>query len=166
MGKRDGSSAARPTSLASLVARAAGGCAVIGIFSVGLSRPGEWYDTLHKPGWTPPIWVLRVAWTVLMTLTGVALAIVAQRGSDRVGVGRAAAPFAIQLLLAAAWSPIFFGAQSPAAALGIAILLWLMVGWMIGAFWGVRDIAGVMLIPYWLWVTFVAALNAAIWRMN
>ena len=31
-------------------------------------KPGQWYETLVKPGFTPPNWLFPVAWTVIYLL--------------------------------------------------------------------------------------------------
>jgi tryptophan-rich sensory protein len=41
-----------------------------------------------------------------------------------------------------------------------------MIGATIWLFRPVSRLAAVLLLPYWAWVTFATALNAAIWRMN
>jgi translocator protein len=74
--------------------------------------------------------------------------------------------FVIQLALNFSWSPLFFRFHALAGSVALIIVLWLMIGWIVAAFWSVRDWAGVMLLPYWAWVTFATALNTAIWRMN
>jgi tryptophan-rich sensory protein len=34
------------------------------------------------------------------------------------------------------------------------------------AFWRVRALAGWLLVPYLLWVSFASALNYAVWQLN
>jgi tryptophan-rich sensory protein len=41
-----------------------------------------------------------------------------------------------------------------------------MIAALVVLFWRQRPLAGVLLLPYLAWVTFAAALNFAIWRMN
>jgi tryptophan-rich sensory protein len=85
------------------------------------------------------------------------------------GFAGAAVPlavFAIQLVLNAAWSPIFFGLRRPSlAALEIA-LLWAAIGATILLFHPISPAAAWLLVPYLAWVSFAAALNLSIWRRN
>jgi tryptophan-rich sensory protein len=74
--------------------------------------------------------------------------------------------FAIQLLFNVGWSAIFFSAHMPGVAFAEIILLWLMILATIVSFWPVSRAAGWLLLPYLLWVSFAAALNYSIWRLN
>jgi translocator protein len=130
-----------------------------------LVRPGAWYAQLDKPAWTPPSWVFGPAWTTLYTLMGIAAWLVWMRPASparRVAL----TVFFVQLVLNAIWTPLFFSARLPGAALIDIILLWLAIVATILLFWRVRPLAGALLIPYILWVSFAAALNFAIWRLN
>jgi translocator protein len=74
--------------------------------------------------------------------------------------------FGIQLIFNAAWSWLFFGLHSPGAAFVDIILLWLAIVATTVLFWRRSTPAGMLFLPYLLWVTFAAALNCAIWRLN
>jgi len=74
--------------------------------------------------------------------------------------------FVIQLALNVAWSGIFFRMRLPGAAFFEVVLLWLFILSTATAFWPVSRTASWLLVPYLTWVTYAAALNAAIWRMN
>jgi tryptophan-rich sensory protein len=74
--------------------------------------------------------------------------------------------FVFQLALNVAWSAIFFGLRAPGAAFLEVVLLWLFILSTAIAFWPVSKPASWLLVPYLTWVTYAAALNAAIWRMN
>ncbi len=80
--------------------------------------------------------------------------------------GRPLALYLVQLLLNAAWSPLFFGLHSPALAFADIVLLWLALAATTLAFWKVSRLAGALLVPYLAWVSFAASLNLALWRMN
>jgi tryptophan-rich sensory protein len=135
----------------------------------GLATPrgvDTWYPTLVKPFFNPPAWVFGPTWTVLYILMGVALFFVWRQGLDTQGVSLALTVFAIQLVLNALWSIIFFGMQSPAWAFVEIILLWLAIVATLWAFWRVLPAAGWLLVPYLAWVSFAAVLNGSIWMLN
>lgn len=123
-----------------------------------------WYQTLNRPDWTPPSWVFGPAWTVLYFSMAVAAWMVWRRGGP--GLKAAIWAFSVQLALNVVWSGLFFGLQFPAAGLVDIALLWLAIVVTIACFQRVSKWAGLLLLPYLLWVSFAAALNFAIWRMN
>jgi tryptophan-rich sensory protein len=74
--------------------------------------------------------------------------------------------FLVQLALNALWTPLFFGLHRPGVAFAEIILLWLAIAWTLTAFWRVHRAAALLLAPYLAWVSFAAALNGALWRLN
>lgn len=139
-------------------------CFVVAWFGSRYS-PGTSYQVLRKPAWTPPAWVFGPVWTVLYALMGVAAWLVWKEG----GFGHAAIPlslFLLQLALNGAWSWLFFGLEQRGVACVEILLLWLAILATLITFWNARPLAGALLLPYLAWVSFAAALNFAIWRMN
>ena len=126
---------------------------------------GGWYVSLHKPWWNPPGWLFGPAWTLLYVLMAVAAWLVWREGGWK-AQGRALGLFLVQWLLNKLWTPLFFGLHRPDLAFAEIILLWLAIAATLAAFWRVRKIAGVLLVPYLAWVSFAAVLNFTIWRMN
>jgi tryptophan-rich sensory protein len=74
--------------------------------------------------------------------------------------------FALQLVLNLIWSPLFFGLKNPGAAMVDLVFLWIALGATIIVFWRISLPAGLLLLPYLLWVSFAGVLNFTIWRMN
>ena len=124
----------------------------------------EYYDRLEKPGWAPPGWLFGPVWTVLYALMGIAAWLVA--GNAASASRTPLVLWGAQLALNATWTPIFFGLRAPGLALGNIVLLWLALVGTVTAFFSRRPVAGVLLIPYLIWVSFATALNFAIWRRN
>jgi tryptophan-rich sensory protein len=139
------------------------GAAGVGGLFTGRSV-STWYRTLSRPDWTPPDRLFGPVWTVLYLSMAVAAWMVWRRGTPAVTAAMAA--FAVQLALNVAWSALFFGLRSPAAGLADIVLLWLAIAATIALFLRVSIPAGLIMLPYLAWVTFAAALNFAIWRMN
>jgi len=126
---------------------------------------GTWYRDLNKPSWTPPAWVFGPAWTLLYTLMAIAAWLVLRRGGQ-VSVSVPMLLFGVQLALNLGWSLIFFGARQPGWAMLDIVLLWLSIGATLLSFWRVSTTAGILFIPYLLWVTYASTLNYGIWKMN
>jgi translocator protein len=142
---------------------------VLGVASLGKLfsdlSVSTWYPTLMKPSWTPSGGTIGMVWTILYTLMGIAAWIVWRRG----GVGDLQLPlaiYAIQLLLNAGWSALFFGLRSPGLALFEIGVLWIAILATAKAFWKVSKPAGALMVPYLIWVGLAAVLNVMIWRLN
>lgn len=125
-------------------------------------EPGEWYDGLKKPSWTPPKWLFPVAWTTLYLFMSFA----AMRIAQLEGSGHAMAFYALQLALNTLWTPIFFGLRRMKAGLIVILCLWAAVFGTMMAFFQLDWIAGALFIPYVAWVTAAGALNWSVWRLN
>jgi tryptophan-rich sensory protein len=124
-----------------------------------------WYATLRKPAFNPPGWVFGPVWTTLYVMMGVAVWLV-WRQAGWAGARVALVLFAIQLVLNTAWSFLFFGFHRPGLAFLEIVVLWAAILATLVAFWQVRPLAGLLLVPYLLWVSFASVLNFAIWRLN
>ena len=124
-------------------------------------QPGDWYDGLDKPSWTPPDWVFPVTWTTLYVLIAWSASRVAGTGS-----GIAMAFFALQIALNTLWTPIFFGLHKMRAALVVILALWIAVACTMLAFFDLDIWAGLMFVPYLVWVSIATALNFEVMRRN
>jgi len=74
--------------------------------------------------------------------------------------------FLLQLALNALWSWLFFAWHLGGWSFAEIVVLWVLVVATLAAFWRVRPLAGALLIPYLLWVSFAAALNYSVWQLN
>jgi len=72
----------------------------------------------------------------------------------------------LQLALNALWSWLFFAWHLGAWAFADIVALWALVAATLACFWRVRRLAGALLVPYLLWVSFAAVLNYSVWRLN
>ena len=130
--------------------------------SGAMVKPGEWYEQLIKPKWTPPSWVFPVAWTslyILISLAGMRLA-------QSVDSAQALAMWSLQIALNTLWTPIYFGLHRIKAAMIVMAFLWLAVAASTWTFFGVDFIAGLLFLPYLVWVTIAGALNFTTMRLN
>lgn len=136
-------------------------CAAAGTTGA-MFQPGEWYRSLNKPDWTPPDWLFPLAWSVLYLCISAAGALAAPVEGSAVAM----ALFALQIALNTLWTPIFFGLHRIGAGLVVLICLWLSVAATLVAFWQLTWIAGLLFVPYLVWVTIAGALNFSVWRRN
>lgn len=135
------------------------------IGAVASVQAGPFYLSLSRPAWAPPASVFGPVWTALYTLMAIAAWLVWREG----GYSNARAAlnlFLAQLALNALWSWLFFAWHLGAVAFADILLLWVLLVATVIAFWRIRPLAGALLVPYVLWVSFAAALNYAVWKMN
>ncbi|WP_300038252.1 TspO/MBR family protein [uncultured Roseobacter sp.] len=128
----------------------------------GLFPPGPWYRALDKPWFTPPDWVFPVTWTLLYLCMATAGARIALAD----GAGLALALWALQIAFNGLWTPVFFGKQNIRLGMAVVGFLWVVVLACILVFWQVDRIAGLLFVPYLIWVSIASALNAEVWRLN
>ncbi len=122
-----------------------------------------WYRTIKKPFWNPPNWIFAPVWTLLYIMMAVAAWRVWERADNALGP---MLMFAFQLVLNVAWSAIFFGKLNISLAFKEIVLLFCAVVVTMTMFWSVDPLAGILFVPYALWVGFAAFLNYTIDRMN
>ena len=130
-----------------------------------LFKPGDWYERLRKPSWRPPNWLFAPVWTVLYLMIAFAGWLV-WRSAGFGGATTALALYALQLLLNALWTPVFFGLHRLDLGFAVIVALWLAIAATIVAFAPVNGVAALLMIPYLAWVSFASLLNFAVWRLN
>ena len=128
-------------------------------------QAGPFYTSLVRPDWAPPPSLFGPVWSVLYALMGLAAWWVWRVGGFRKARG-ALTLFLVQLALNALWSWLFFGWHRGALAFVDILVLWALIGTTVIAFWRIRPLAGALLAPYFLWVSFAAALNYSVWQLN
>jgi tryptophan-rich sensory protein len=135
-----------------------------GVGALASVDAASFYAALARPRWAPSGTVFAPVWTVLYVLMAVA-AFRVWRHQRSVQVP-ALYVFAVQLILNAVWSWLFFRLHDGAAAFVDIVLLWIAIVTTIVLFWRADRIAGVLLVPYLLWVSFALCLNLSVWRLN
>jgi tryptophan-rich sensory protein len=139
------------------IAAAIGGAASI--------QAGPFYTQLVRPDWAPPALIFGPVWTILYALMGIAAWLVWRVGGFRAAKS-ALTLFLVQLMLNALWSWLFFGWRLGALAFTDTLLLCAFIVATVIAFWRIRPLAGALLVPYLLWVSFASALNYSVWQLN
>lgn len=127
-------------------------------------RPGDWYENLRRPSWRPPNRLFGPVWAVLYAMIAVSGWLVFEAEGRTLTPAMAA--YLAQLILNWGWSAVFFGLRRPGLAAAEIVALWLSIAVTIVLFQPIDGVAAALLLPYLAWVSFAAALNIAIWRMN
>ncbi len=125
-----------------------------------------WYATLNKPFFNPPNWIFGPMWTLLYIMMGIAVGRIWNLSTEGVDVNEAIMLFVAQFFLNIIWSPVFFSMQNPMAALAIIVTMWILILLTIRGFKKHDTLAGKLMIPYLLWVSFATILNGAIVYLN
>lgn len=139
----------------------------VGALSGFLSREGmdRFSETAVQPTLSPPMILFPIVWSILYILMGFGAARIYLGGAE-IGKNRCLNLYIAQLVVNFFWSLLFFNA----AAYGFAFLWLLMllglVIWMTVCFRKKDRLAGLVQIPYILWLLFAAYLNFGIWRLN
>ena len=124
---------------------------------------GEAYRNYIQPPLSPPAWLFPVVWTILYGLMGYASYLV---GESEVDNKKALILYGVQLALNFLWPILFFRFDMVLAALILLVVLWVAVLLTIRAFSEVNELAGDLLIPYILWLSFALYLNFGIFLLN
>lgn len=169
-----GSSSSQTTSAPASIRRLAGPwvglacwillCFTPALFAAG-AGPGAWYRSLNKPEWNPPNWIFGPVWTTLYLMMGIAAWRVWRRGGFAVNA-RPLGLFLVQLLLNAAWTPLFFRFHLLGWALAEMVVLWGFIAATIVAFYRRDRAAAYLLVPYLAWVSFATFLTFTLVRLN
>jgi benzodiazapine receptor len=131
----------------------------------GLASAPSFYEQLQQPSWAPPPWLFGPVWSVLYLLMGIAAWLVWRVWGFRAS-RVALSLFLIQLAANSLWTWLFFGWQRGQLAFIEIVVLWALIVATIVAFWRVRPLAGVLLIPYLAWVSYATVLTYAMWQRN
>lgn len=144
-------------------------CLAVGYLSGMVTRTSitTWYPTLVKPSFNPPNWIFAPVWTSLYVMMGVAAGLIwNQIPSQKEAVTKALQFFAIQLVLNALWSYLFFGMHNLMLATIEVVLLWLMIFETYSQFAKINKTASYLMLPYLAWVSFASVLTVSIWWLN
>lgn len=148
-------------SLVILLAATLGAGALVGFLT---QRDSAFYEGLTKPVFAPPGWLFPVAWSLLYAAMASAMWFVLRaQGRDRyILLGLYIAQLAVNLF----WPFLFFVQQTLGLAFFWLLLLWMLAAIMLYQFFRESPIAGWLLVPYQLWLTFAAVLNFCLARLN
>ena len=116
-----------------------------------------WYEELIKSPLNPPSYVFGIVWPILYAI----MAFVSFKMAEKIST-----LFILQLLANAAWSWIFFYFHAPLIALvDISVLIYLNLK-IISVIKVESSILFYLYLPYLIWLSFAAFLNASIVLLN
>lgn len=121
------------------------------------------FGMLQKPPLAPPGILFPIVWTILYTLMGVSYGRLKTKGLTDEKVNQV---YYLQLVINALWSIFFFSLEWRLFSFFWIIALIIAVIVMIREFYARDKVAGLLQIPYLLWLLFAAYLNLAIYLLN
>jgi tryptophan-rich sensory protein len=148
------------------VAVAALAALCVAVLGGAMTQVGPWYHHLAKPAWTPPDVAFGVIWTVIFAFaaaSGALAWLAAKRAATRetlIGL------FAANGFFNVFWSLLFFTLHRPDWALWESLALWLSVAALAVFLTRVSRTAGLLTVPYLVWVSVAVLLNYDVVRLN
>lgn len=144
-------------------------CLFIPLFTGGLAGAltasgSSTYEALNRPALSPPGWVFPAVWILLYTLMGLSAYVAVTRGT---GSGKAwKILYAVTLVLNFVWPFLFFKAKA-----FLFSFLWILLMWAVGfvltrELWVKQKAAGVLFLPYMVWISFAAYLSYGVAMLN
>lgn len=125
----------------------------------------SFYGSLVQPSWAPPAWLFGPVWTALYTMMAISAWMIWRYGGFAPN-RKALSLFVIQLALNSLWSWLFFAWLQGMLSFINIVFLWVFILLTLIAFWRKNTWAGLLLVPYIIWVSFASALNFAMWQLN
>jgi translocator protein len=125
-----------------------------------------WMWNLKRPTWSPPSWVFGPVWTYLYTTMGIASWRIYNNSDKTKDIRLPLKVYLIQLFINVTWPQVYFNYHLMTAA-AIQIIILTILVYITGIlFYRVDSLAGYLIIPYAMWLTFATTLNVTIRRMN
>lgn len=121
------------------------------------------YEMLIQPPLAPPSFIFPIVWTILYTLMGISYAVIKDKGLLDTSISRI---YYIQLFVNLLWPIFFFSLKWRLFAFVWIILLDILVAVMIIRFYRKDSTAGLLQLPYLVWVLFASYLNLGIYILN
>ncbi len=137
----------------------------IGGFAAFLTKESiDLYSEINQPPLAPPSFLFPVVWTVLYILMGIAAAAVWKKLDGE--LDSALIFYGFQLVFNFCWSLIFFNFRAFLFSFIWLLAMLVLIIITTVKFYKISKPAGVLMIPYILWVCFAGYLNFAIYLLN
>lgn len=124
------------------------------------------YEMLKKPFFSPPGFIFPIVWSILYILMGIAAYRIYMRNKQGADDNGAYFFYLVQLIINFLWSFVFFTFKLYGIAFIVLVILFVLIIITYIKFTHVDKIAGILLIPYILWVAFAGVLNFFIYVLN
>ncbi|BHF82143.1 hypothetical protein SprV_0802528000 [Sparganum proliferum] len=130
-----------------------------------VKRNMEWYRSLKRPPHAPPEWIFVPAWSILYGCMGTASYLVIREAGQQ-DVRFPIAVYGANLLLNFSWTPVFFGMHRLKTSVAIILATTFSAFGCHYLFQKVNPTAGLLMLPYVLWLCFASSVNIGTARLN
>ena len=138
----------------------------IGLLSSIISgNIGQDYNSFIKPALSPPGWFFAIIWPILYLLMGIAVYIIYQEPQTNESK-KAIILYWIQLFVNFLWPIVFFRLEWYWISVVIILILDALVFIITVWFYNIKKTAGLLMIPYLVWILFATYLNIGIAILN
>ena len=121
------------------------------------------YGSLNKPLLAPPEILFSIIWPILYVLMGISYGILK---SKKLVDTKVSIVYYLQLGINALWSIFFFVLKWRLFSFIWILVLDAIVIYMIVLFYQKNKVAGILQVPYLLWILFASYLDIAIYVLN
>jgi tryptophan-rich sensory protein len=135
----------------------------LSISFLSMDKIDDWYLNLNKSSLSPPGYMFGIAWTILYILMSTSVWIIWEKEKK---ITLPIILYIIQLILNFAWSPLFFKYRLINESLFLLLLIWILVFIIINLFYSINKKAGLLLMPYLIWLSFAFYLNYYVVKNN
>lgn len=140
---------------------------LIGVLSnLASKNTKEVYGSLIKPPLSPPNIVFAIVWPILFLLMSISAYMVSTADVLNENKKIPLTLYYLQLAINFFWSITFFRFQAMGASIIVIILLLFTVSMMAISFYKIKPLAGIINLPYILWVAFATYINIGIYALN
>lgn len=140
---------------------------MVGIISAAISSRGmEIYKVMEKPPLSPPAWVFSVVWTILYLVMGLSSYLIIEARTDVKSKAAALMFYGIQLFMNFMWSILFFNLGMYMFSFIWLVIMLCVVVICAFKFFYISSLAGFLLVPYILWLSFAAYLNLGAYMLS
>lgn len=126
----------------------------------------NWYESLIKPSWAPPVWLFGQVWTLLYIIIFISFGVVFYMAATKQMPWLVALPFALNLTFNFAFTPLQFGLRNNLLASIDILLIVATLVWALIAVWPHLRWVSIVNVPYLLWGLFATALQLSITYLN
>lgn len=138
---------------------------LVGILGAIVTYAGQGdFQALNQPPLSPPAFLFPIVWTILFALMAFGAARIYLLNGRKIDTELSV--YAAQLIFNFFWCVFFFGFGWYLFSFIWLVALWILVLRMILLFTRRDKLAGLLQIPYLIWLTFAGYLNFGIYLLN